>query len=52
MSDADAGITVVPINGEYHIVVKLKPVAAPPTWDWDDYDCSEGWGYQLIGEDF
>ena len=49
---SDAGATYVHIDGEYHIVVKLKKKGTVIEFDWNDQDCNDAWGYTIIGDGY
>lgn len=47
------GITYIHIDGEYHIIVKLQKTGTViEDFDWDAKKCTDGWGYQIIGEPY
>ena len=51
-STSDAGTTYVHIDGEYHIVVKLKKKGTVIEFDGNDQDCNDAWGYTIIGREY
>ena len=48
----DSGVSYVHISGQYHIVVLLQSTDTEEAFDWDKKDCTDGWGYLLIGEGY
>lgn len=48
----DAGTAYVHIDGEYHIVVKLKKKETVIEFDWSEQDCNDAWGYTIIGDGY
>ena len=48
----DSGVSYIPIDGQYHIVVLLQSTNTEEPFDWDSKSCADGWGYVLRGMEY